>query len=449
VFRPFSVILRISIALLAYSALQGCIVVPNLKRIKGPDDVAPITIGESIRDDVIDILGQPNVASGDDLLVYNWEKSRYFWAVGAMYSAAIGSGGHKGYRAVVELDPDGRVVRVLSESSAGAPKQQVENWDRIRGCGLLELPRAIAVSPDATQTVALVKNELCFAPAVEGGEARRFHIGKSRRPWGNFGASMIFSPDGNRLALAAPGRSLALWDVASGQEICLFGEEDNVRENWFFPPRPVTFSPDGRRLAAPDIDGEFAVWDVETGAELLRHSPSALLGTVAFSHTGNLLGLGLLGGGLEILDADTGQVLFQRNGIPESPDMAAAAFSPDGNWLAVGTPVHIELWDLPALRDSGWATGRRAVFILPFYRHTPASNMYVRPVVGFSSDGNTLAVFMHETITVFDMESLAMSQIYRFRFPVLAVAFDPEWRRLALLSVNGLRVWDIPTDEQD
>jgi len=449
VFRPLSVTLRISIAILAYAVLQGCIVVPNLKSIKGPDDVAPITIGESSRDDVIAMLGYPNVASDDDLLVYTWEKSRYFWAVGGGYSAALGSGGHKGYRAIVELDPDGRVVRVLSESSVEAPKQQVESWDRIRGCGRFDLPRAVAVSPDATQTVALIKNELCFVPAVDGGEVRRLHIGKNRWAWGNFDASMTFSPDGNRLAIAAPGRSLALWDIASGQEVCLFGEQDNPRKNWFYPPRPVTFSPDGRRLAAPDIDGKFAVWDVETGAERFRHSPSALVGTVAFSQTGNLLGLGLVGGGLEILDADTGELLFQRRGIPESPDMAVAAFSPDGNWLAVGTPVHIELWDLPALRESGWSAGRRAVFILPFYRHTPASNSYIRPVVGFSSDGKTLAVFMHETITLFDMESLTMSQIYRFRFPVLAVAFDPAWKRLALLSVNGLRVWDIPTDEQE
>jgi WD40 repeat protein len=174
-----------------------------------------------------------------------------------------------------------------------------------------------------------------------------------------------------------------------------------------------------------------------------------LVGTVAFSQDGNFIALGMLGGGLELLDAYTGRTLLLRDGIPDSPNMAAAAFSTDGRWLAVSTPVHVELWELPALRDSGWSGGRRAVFLLPFYRHTPASNMYIRPMVGFSSDGTTLAVFEDETITVIDVDSLAMRQIYRFRFPVLSVAFDPAWKRLALLSINGLRVWDIPTDEQE
>ena len=58
-------------------------------------------------------------------------------------------------------------------------------------------------------------------------------------------------------------------------------------------------------------------------------------------------------------------------------------------------------------------------------------------------------VFVHETLTSFDMDSLAMSCIYRFKFLVLSVAFDPAWKRLVLLTLNGLRVWDIPTDEQE
>jgi WD40 repeat protein len=443
-------ILQATVAVLATAVLQSCIVVPNLKSIKGTEEVSQITIGESSRDEVIALLGPPDVASDDSLLVYSWEKSRYFWAIGGGYTAGAGSGGHKGFRAVVEFDPNGQVVRVLSESSVDTPKQHVEDWGPIRGCGRwFTLPRAVAVSPDAKQTVLLIRNELCFAPTDDPGTARRVALGDA--PWsrGNFGAFISFSPDGSRLAIASGGRRLTLWDIATDQEISHFGDLEGPKQDFFFPPRPVVFSPDGRRLAAPDINGEFVLWEIESGAEIFRHSPSSLVGTVAFSHDGTLIALGLWGGGLEVLDAGTGRRLLLRDGIPDSSDMAAAAFSLDGKWIAVSTPVHVELWELPTLRDSGWSAGRRAVFLLPFYRHTPASNMYVRPVVGFSSDGTTLAVFEHETITVIDVDSLAMRQIYRFRFPVFSVAFDPAWKRLALLSLNGLRVWDIPMDEQE
>ena len=447
--KPCRGILRVTVAVLAAALFQSCIVVPNLRPIKGTEDVARIAIGESSRDEVIALLGHPNVASGNDLLVYNWEKSRFFWAIAGFYTAEVGSGGHRGFRAVVEFDSNGRAARVLSESSVDTPNLQIEDWGRIRGCGRFALPRAVAVSPDATQTVVLLRNELCFAPTDDTGTGRRVPLGKGRRSRATFGAFISFSPDGSRLAIASGGRRLTLWDMETNREIRQFGDLGDPKQVRFLPPRPVVFSPDGRRLAAPDVNCEFVLWKIETGTEVFRHSPPAVVATVAFSHDGNFIALGLLGGGLEILDADTGRSLLLRDGMTESSDMAAAAFSPDGEWFAISTPVHVELWKLPTLRASGWSAERRAVFLLPFYRHTPASNMYNRPVVGFSIDGTTLAVFEHETITVIDVDSLAISHGYRFRFPVLSAAFDPAWRRLALLSVNGLRVWDIPTDEQE
>jgi WD40 repeat protein len=281
------------------------------------------------------------------------------------------------------------------------------------------------------------------------GTVRRIYLGKVRGSHGNSGASIIFSPDGRSLAIATPGNSVALRDITTGEVLRQFGDHEKLKNRWFVPPRPVAFSPDGRRLAGVDIDGAFVVWEIETGTEVFRHAPPLLVGTATFSDTGDLLALGLSGGGLEILDAVTGKSLFLRDGLPGCSDMAMAAFSPGGEWLAISTPVHVELWDLPTMRDSGWSTGRRAVFILPFYRHSPATNMYTRPMIGFSSDASTLAIFAHETITRIDMASIELTHIYRFKFPVISVAYDPEWKRLALLSANGLRIWDIPTHEDD
>ena len=58
-------------------------------------------------------------------------------------------------------------------------------------------------------------------------------------------------------------------------------------------------------------------------------------------------------------------------------------------------------------------------------------------------------VFVHETLTLVDMEALATTHVYRLRFPALSVAIDPEWKRLAVLTANGLRMWEILMDEPE
>lgn len=437
-------IFRASFVVLAAVALQGCLVVPNPKRIKGAEDVARITIGETRRDEVIALLGSPTIASDPSLLVYNWEKSRYFWVLAGGYSAAGAPGGHKGFRALVELDSTGRVVRVLSQSSVDAPVQPVETWERIRGCGRIALPSAVAVSPDAKQTVALVRDELCFVSMEEPGTVRRVALDKAGRKGGTCGGSLAFSPDGSLLAISVGGRPLTLWDVAADREVARFGSPQPASKWLVHSLHPVSFSPDGLRIAATDEQLELVVREIETGSEIFRHRPSGGVVSVAFSKDGAFLALGLGNGGLEILDAGTGQALMVRHGISESSTHVSAAFSPGGEWLAVSTPFHVELWDLDALRDSDWVDGRRAAFLLPFYRHAPGVEMYNRPVTAFSGDGTRLAVFEHETVSVIDVESLSMRKVYHLKQPVLSVAFDPAWRRLALLSANGLRTWDIP-----
>jgi hypothetical protein len=61
VLRPWPGILCVFVAVFATVVLQSCIVVPNLKLIKGIEDIARITIGESSRDEVITMLGHPVV----------------------------------------------------------------------------------------------------------------------------------------------------------------------------------------------------------------------------------------------------------------------------------------------------------------------------------------------------------------------------------------------------
>ena len=246
--------------------------------------------------------------------------------------------------------------------------------------------------------------------------------------------------------MAPASQPLALWDVEAGRKIKEFGCTDASSEIKHVPPRPVAFSPDGRRLASLDGGCGLVVWGIDAAVELFRHSASVVPGTISFSPDGEVIALGGRGGALEILDADTGASLMLRDAIPGSSFVTAAAFSPDGRWLAVSTNVHVELWSLTTLRESGWTSGHQAMLLLPFFKHAPAYNIYDRPVVGFSMDSRTVAVFTHETVSLIDTPSGTTRDLYRFKFPVLSVALDPAWRRLVLLTVDGLRLWEIPRD---
>ena len=92
---------------------------------------------------------------------------------------------------------------------------------------------------------------------------------------------MAFSPDGKRLASASQGRTVKVWDAATGQETLTFKGGDST----------VVFSPDGKRLAAASAeDMTVKVWDALTGVETLTlkgHTDPPM--AVAFSADGKRL----------------------------------------------------------------------------------------------------------------------------------------------------------------
>ena len=66
--------------------------------------------------------------------------------------------------------------------------------------------------------------------------------------------SVVFSPDGKRLASMSSDNTVKVWDAQTGQELLTCkGHTERVTS--------VAFSPDGTRIASASDDGTVRLWD--------------------------------------------------------------------------------------------------------------------------------------------------------------------------------------------
>jgi WD40 repeat protein len=105
-------------------------------------------------------------------------------------------------------------------------------------------------------------------------------------------ASLAFSPDGKRLATSNLPSKLAgamdgpgevkVWDAQTGKELLTLVHPAEIKS--------VVFSPDGKRLASSArwLSG-VQVWDAQTGQELLNLKTDGYVNSLAFSPNGHWL----------------------------------------------------------------------------------------------------------------------------------------------------------------
>ncbi|KAK4039596.1 hypothetical protein C8A01DRAFT_36379 [Parachaetomium inaequale] len=151
--------------------------------------------------------------------------------------------------------------------------------------------------------------------------------------------SVVFSPDGRRLASGSGDGIIKIWDALSGRCVgTLEGHDGSVQS--------VAFSPDGQRIASGSSDWNVKIWNLASGRCIdTLHGHSGSIDSVAFSPDGQRLASGSDDETIKIWDVTSGRCVNTLEGHEYS--VWSVAFSPDGLRLASGSSDEtVKIWDI-------------------------------------------------------------------------------------------------------
>jgi WD40 repeat protein len=296
-------------------------------------------------------------------------------------------------------------------------------------------------------------------------------------------AGIVFAPNGKTLALARaslpesedfnPVHSVGLWDVTTGKLIRQFakspvpvGELPRMRGG-------LALTSDGRQLAAITLKGKtIHLWEVATGKELWHWKTNQVITSIAFSPDDEILAAGDNQGKIHLLTRrgkERGWIKAHKEGV------SCLAFAPNGKTLASGggyDPV-LRLWDLatgkellPRVGHQNWINGLTLTpdgkqLVTRSRDNTlrvwdPVTSKQIQKWTGKSNqvssvactpDGQTLAVGGSlGTIQLLNLKTGAEHQLTlrEKESEVNALAFSPDAKLLASGDTAGnICLWDL------
>jgi RNA polymerase sigma factor (sigma-70 family) len=244
--------------------------------------------------------------------------------------------------------------------------------------------------------------------------------------------SICYSPDGKAIAITgngSKGRSLGLWDAATGKE--LFQFDDGKSDVQF---GCITFSPDGTMLAAARREN-VQLLSARTGEPIRQMKGHAgWIGALVFSVDGKTLISGGSDRTMRFWSVATGQEIAKLEKHTDS--VTALALSSNGKLLAsAGSDKIIRVWD----------TETRG--LLHEFQQGP--RVYV-PSVSFSPDGKFLAsAGYEEQCIVWDLVTgKAAYKLDTDNKPVTKAVFAPNGKWLAAGCGDTIRLYEPSTGKE-
>ena len=143
--------------------------------------------------------------------------------------------------------------------------------------------------------------------------------------------SVVFSPDGTRIASRALDNTIGLWDAVGGAHMkTLEGHSDAVRS--------VVFSPDGTRIASGSGDHTIRLWDAASGTPLkILELHSSNVELVVFSPDGKHILSHSHNSNIRLWDAVSGDFIGTRSSNSGSASIVQFSLNDDGKARKWGT----------------------------------------------------------------------------------------------------------------
>ncbi|KAL8387325.1 hypothetical protein RB595_009988 [Gaeumannomyces hyphopodioides] len=314
--------------------------------------------------------------------------------------------GHRGRVDFTTFSPDGQ--RLASVSFGGIAKV----WDVASGkelftqnCGHeyalredftpefgVESAYTAVFSPDSCRLAGVHSEWIIIWDMNTGKELRKLN-----HPWGerkcqdtferHFDNPVTFSANGLNLLSTSSKGEIKTWALATGEEIRMFGCNENSRF------RSAVFSSDGRLLAAGREDGKASVWDVVKESKIK---------TIAWGR----------------------------------PPLVNLSFSCDSKYLAMRYKRKIAVYS--------FTTGKLKSSSVP-----RSLFLWYKSAFALSPCGLRLAIAAHNNVVIhrFDKNTHELLAAYTEVNSVHSVAFSPDGRRLAMAQKGDIRLWDTSTDD--
>ena len=279
---------------------------------------------------------------------------------------------------------------------------------------------SVVFSPDGSKVASGSGDGTVRVWNVATGQAEQSLEGHS-----DWVTSFVFSPDGSKVASGSSDRTVRVWNIATGQaEQTLEGHSDWVTS--------VVFSPDGSKVASGSGDRTVRMWNVATGqAEQTLKGHSSSVTSVVFSPDGSKVASGSGDGTVRVWNVATGQAEQTLEG--HSDWVGSVVFSPDGSKVASGSSDRtVRVWNV--------ATGQAEQTL-------EGHSDWVRSVV-FSPDGSKVASGSSDrTVRVWNVATGQAEQTLEGHSDwVTSVVFSPDGSKVASGSDDRtVQVWNVAT----